>query len=89
LAEVKLDSKDATPVYVRGERVVEEFRSGGADVDASEIWPGKAVTEIEPAGPFREGEPEHQNYLERYPMATLATTSGLIGGFPIVRPDCI
>ena len=38
-----------------------------ADVDASGLWPGKAVTEVEPAGPFWEAEPEHQDYLERYP----------------------
>jgi peptide-methionine (S)-S-oxide reductase len=38
-----------------------------ADVDASGLWPGKAVTEIVPAGPFWEAEPEHQDYLERNP----------------------
>jgi len=38
-----------------------------ADVDASELLPGKVVTEVEPAGPFWEAEPEHQDYLERYP----------------------
>ena len=38
-----------------------------ADVDASRIWPGKVVTEVAPAGPFWEAEPEHQDYLERYP----------------------
>jgi peptide-methionine (S)-S-oxide reductase len=38
-----------------------------ADVNASGLWPGKAVTEIAPAGPFWEAEPEHQDYLERYP----------------------
>jgi peptide-methionine (S)-S-oxide reductase len=38
-----------------------------ADVDASGLWPAKVVTEVEPAGPFWEAEPEHQDYLERYP----------------------
>ena len=38
-----------------------------ADVDASGLWPGKVVTEVEPAGPFWAAEPEHQDYLERYP----------------------
>jgi peptide-methionine (S)-S-oxide reductase len=38
-----------------------------ADVDASELWPGKVVTEVQPAGPFWEAEPDHQDYLERYP----------------------
>jgi peptide-methionine (S)-S-oxide reductase len=38
-----------------------------ADVNASGLWPGKVVTEVEPAGPFWQAEPEHQDYLERYP----------------------
>jgi peptide-methionine (S)-S-oxide reductase len=38
-----------------------------ADVDASGLWPGKVVTELAPAGDFWEAEPEHQDYLERYP----------------------
>jgi peptide-methionine (S)-S-oxide reductase len=38
-----------------------------ADVDASGLWPGRVVTEVAPAGPFWEAEPEHQDYLERYP----------------------
>jgi peptide-methionine (S)-S-oxide reductase len=38
-----------------------------ADVDASGLWPGKAVTEIAPAGPFWQAEPEHQDYLEKVP----------------------
>jgi peptide-methionine (S)-S-oxide reductase len=38
-----------------------------ADVNASGIWPGKVVTEVAPAGAFWEAEPEHQDYLQRYP----------------------
>ena len=38
-----------------------------ADVDASGIWPGKAVTEVVEACPFWEAESEHQDYLERIP----------------------
>jgi peptide-methionine (S)-S-oxide reductase len=38
-----------------------------ADVDASKLWPGKVVTEVQPVGPFWEAEPEHQDYLEHYP----------------------
>ncbi|GJJ00977.1 peptide methionine sulfoxide reductase MsrA [Duganella rhizosphaerae] len=38
-----------------------------ADVNASGLWPGKVVTEVAPAGPFWEAEPEHQDYLERIP----------------------
>jgi peptide-methionine (S)-S-oxide reductase len=49
-----------------------------ADVEASGLWPGKVVTEVTPAGPFWEAEPEHQDYLERYP-------AGYTCHFP--RPD--
>ena len=38
-----------------------------ADVNASGLWPGKVVTEVAPVGPFWDAEPEHQDYLERYP----------------------
>jgi peptide-methionine (S)-S-oxide reductase len=38
-----------------------------ADVNASGLWPGRVVTEVKPAGDFWEAEPEHQDYLERYP----------------------
>jgi peptide-methionine (S)-S-oxide reductase len=48
------------------------------DVEASGLWPGKVVTELSPAGDFWEAEPEHQDYLERYP-------SGYTCHF--VRPD--
>jgi peptide-methionine (S)-S-oxide reductase len=38
-----------------------------ADVEASGLWPGKVVTEVTPVGPFWEAEPEHQDYLKKYP----------------------
>jgi peptide-methionine (S)-S-oxide reductase len=38
-----------------------------ADVNASGLWPGQVVTEVVAAGPFWQAEPEHQDYLERYP----------------------
>jgi peptide-methionine (S)-S-oxide reductase len=38
-----------------------------ADVEASHLWPGKVVTELAPASDFWEAEPEHQDYLERFP----------------------
>jgi len=38
-----------------------------ADVNASGLWPGKVVTEVEPAADFWEAEPEHQDYLDRRP----------------------
>ena len=49
-----------------------------ADVNASGLWPAKVVTEVVPASDFWEAEPEHQDYLERYP-------SGYTCHF--VRPD--
>lgn len=38
-----------------------------ADIDASGRWPGKVVTEVASAGDFWAAEPEHQDYLERFP----------------------
>lgn len=38
-----------------------------ADVDASGLWPGRASTDVEPAGDFWEAEPEHQDYLQKFP----------------------
>jgi peptide-methionine (S)-S-oxide reductase len=39
-----------------------------ADVNASGLWPGRVVTEVVPASDFWEAEPEHQDYLEKYPQ---------------------
>jgi peptide-methionine (S)-S-oxide reductase len=49
-----------------------------ADVNASGLWPGRVVTEVRPAGPFWEAEPEHQDYL-------LLNPGGYTCHFP--RPD--
>jgi len=38
-----------------------------ADVEASGLWPGRVTTEVASVGDFWEAEPEHQDYLERYP----------------------
>lgn len=38
-----------------------------SEVNASGIWPGPVVTELEEVGDFWEAEPEHQDYLERRP----------------------
>ena len=37
------------------------------DVDASGLWPGNVVTEVDPVSEFWVAEPEHQDYLERIP----------------------
>ena len=39
-----------------------------ADVNASGLWPGKVVTEVEPVSDFWQAEPEHQDYLQRVPQ---------------------
>jgi peptide-methionine (S)-S-oxide reductase len=51
-----------------------------ADVDASNLWPGKVVTEVEPVGAFWDAEEEHQDYLEKHP-------NGYTCHFP--RPDWV
>lgn len=51
-----------------------------ADVEASGLWPGRVVTEVEPAGDFWQAEPEHQDYLQRIP-------NGYTCHFP--RPDWV
>jgi peptide-methionine (S)-S-oxide reductase len=38
-----------------------------ADVEASGLWPGRVTTEVAAVADFWEAEPEHQDYLERYP----------------------
>jgi len=52
--------------YVSDEQQQEALRTID-DVNASGLWPGRVVTEIEPVGDFWEAEPEHQDYLERFP----------------------
>jgi peptide-methionine (S)-S-oxide reductase len=51
-----------------------------ADANASGLWPGKVVTELEPVGDFWEAEWEHQDYLEWRP-------GGYTCHFP--RPDWV
>jgi peptide-methionine (S)-S-oxide reductase len=54
-------------IYYRDDQQKHTAEQTIADVDASGLWPGRAVTELAPAGPFWEAEPEHQDYLERNP----------------------
>ncbi|NVD40423.1 peptide-methionine (S)-S-oxide reductase MsrA [Ensifer sp. HO-A22] len=54
-------------IYVLGDEQRRIAEDTIADVDASGLWPGKVVTSVEPAGAFWEAEPEHQDYLKRYP----------------------
>ena len=55
-------------IYYVNDAQKEETLRTIADVDASGLWPGKVVTEVEPAGDFWEAEPEHQDYLQRLPQ---------------------
>ena len=65
-------------IYYTSEEQRQIAEDSIADVEASGLWPGKGVTEVKPAGDFWEAEPEHQDYLERYP-----------GGYTChyIRPD--
>lgn len=54
-------------IYYTDEAQKAEAINTIADVNASDLWPGIVVTEIEPVGDFWEAEPEHQDYLERTP----------------------
>ena len=54
-------------IYYTSEEQERVARETIADVEASRLWPGRVVTEVEPAGDFWQAEPEHQDYLERYP----------------------
>ncbi|MCF6263139.1 MAG: peptide-methionine (S)-S-oxide reductase MsrA [Xanthomonadales bacterium] len=52
--------------YVSDEQRLEALRTF-EDVNNSGLWPGRVVTELEPASDFWEAEPEHQDYLEQLP----------------------
>jgi peptide-methionine (S)-S-oxide reductase len=67
-------------IYYVDEAQKEEALRTIADVNASGLWPGPVVTEVEPVGDFWEAEPEHQDYLERFP-------GGYTCHFP--RPDWV
>lgn len=54
-------------IYYTSEQQREVAEDTIDDVNASGLWPGKVVTELKPAGDFWEAEPEHQDYLQRYP----------------------
>ena len=82
LLEVFFQIHDPTTLNRQGNDVGTSYRSGIyytseaqkqtaletiADVEASGLWPGRVTTEVTSAGDFWEAEPEHQDYLERYP----------------------
>jgi len=65
--------------YVSEEQRLEAIRTID-DVNASNLWPGAVVTELESVGDFWEAESEHQDYLQRIP-------NGYTCHFP--RPDWV
>lgn len=60
-------SQYRSAILVADETQEKVARETIADVEASGLWPGPVVTEIAKAGPFWQAEPEHQDYLQRYP----------------------
>jgi len=54
-------------IFVADEREERIARAMIAAIDRSGLWPGPVVTEVVPLAPFTEAEPEHQDYLQRYP----------------------
>jgi peptide-methionine (S)-S-oxide reductase len=54
-------------IYFTSESQRLEALNTVADVNASGLWPGRVVTEIQPVGDFWEAESEHQDYLEKHP----------------------
>lgn len=52
-------------IYYTDEAQKAEALDTIADVEASGLWPGKVVTEIEPVGDFWNAEDYHQDYLEK------------------------
>jgi peptide-methionine (S)-S-oxide reductase len=54
-------------IYYKSDTQQAEALKTIADVDASGLWPGKVVTEVEAASDFWEAEVEHQDYLEKSP----------------------
>ncbi|MBV1921301.1 MAG: peptide-methionine (S)-S-oxide reductase MsrA [Pseudomonadales bacterium] len=54
-------------IYYSSEEQRQEAMRTIDDVNASGLWPGRVVTELEAVSDFWEAEPEHQDYLERIP----------------------
>jgi len=52
-------------IYYVDEAQKAEAENTIADVEASGLWPGKVVTEVEPVDAFWDAEDFHQDYLEK------------------------
>ena len=62
-----LGSAYRSAIYYHSETQLLEAQRTVEDVDASRLWPGKVVTELEPVGDFWQAEVEHQDYLQNFP----------------------
>ncbi|MEM5527773.1 peptide-methionine (S)-S-oxide reductase MsrA [Gammaproteobacteria bacterium AS21] len=62
-----LGSSYRSAIYFHSESQQQMAITTIADVNASGLWPGPAVTEVEEVGSFWQAEPEHQDYLQRLP----------------------
>ncbi|MCJ8300813.1 MAG: peptide-methionine (S)-S-oxide reductase MsrA [Pseudomonadales bacterium] len=62
-----LGSAYRSAIYYHSEAQLLEAQRTIEDVDASELWPGKVVTELEPVSDFWQAEVEHQDYLQNFP----------------------
>ena len=67
-------------IYYHSDAQREEAIRTITDVNKSELWPGPVVTQVEAVSAFYEAEPEHQDYLEKFP-------NGYTCHFP--RPDWV
>lgn len=54
-------------IYYLTEEQKETAEALIAEMTASNVWPGKIVTEVVPATAFWVAEEEHQNYLQKHP----------------------
>ncbi len=54
-------------VYTTSSNQVQTARDLVRELNAANIFPAPIVTEIVPAGEFYEAEPDHQDYLQKFP----------------------
>jgi peptide-methionine (S)-S-oxide reductase len=62
-----IGSSYRSAIYYTSDEQRREAEETIADVEASGLWPGRVVTQVEAASAFWEAEPEHQDYLVKYP----------------------
>ncbi|MBF8188136.1 peptide-methionine (S)-S-oxide reductase MsrA [Nonomuraea sp. K274] len=73
---------DVGTIFYQNEQQRDIANATIKDVETSGLWPGKIVTEVIPAGTFREAEPEHQDYLIKHPNGYTCHYVDLSGSCP-------